>query len=142
MADVKCFAGGGGARTFTGFNSNNQTYAFEQYDQTQLRRTSTNSYELLWPDGSKQVFSSPDGSIGSVRNVYLTQILDSSSNAVTLTYDGELRLIAITDAIGQVTTLTYGVPETHFPGFDMPADPNKLTKVTDPFGRFATFDCA
>ena len=46
-----------------------------------------------------------------------------------LTYDESLRLVAITDAIGQVTTLSY----------ELPADPLKITKVTDPFGRFATF---
>jgi RHS repeat-associated protein len=146
MADVKYFAGGGGARTFTGFKSTNQTFASQAYDQSLLRRISTNRYELLWPDGSRQIFAQPDGSIGSMRNVYLTQVLDASSNAITLSYnttpEGVMHLIAITDAIGQVTTLTYGVPATHYPGFDMPADPNKLTKVTDPFGRFATFDYA
>ena len=41
---------------------------------------------------------------------------------------GTFRLIAIADAVGQVTTLAY----------DSSADPNLLTKVTDPFGRFAT----
>jgi RHS repeat-associated protein len=146
MADVKYFVGGGGARTFTGFNAANQTFEFQAFDQTLLKRTGTNSYELLWPDGSKQIFAQSDGSIGSTRNLYLTQLLDASSNAVTLTYTtnatGVMQLTAITDAIGQVTTLTYGIPATHYTNFDMPADPNKLTKVIDPFGRFATFDYA
>jgi YD repeat-containing protein len=35
--------------------------------------------------------------------------MDSQGNAVTLTYDANLRLVAVTDAIGQVTTLTYGL---------------------------------
>jgi len=59
-------------------------------------------------DGSKAVFSQSDGAIGTSRKVFLTQILDPFGNAVTLTYDGNLRIVAITDAIGQVTTLTYG----------------------------------
>src|SRR5262249_13835878 len=50
--------------------------------------------------------------------------------AVSLTYDANLRIVAITDAIGQATTLSY----------DHPTDIFKITKVTDPFGRFATFD--
>jgi hypothetical protein len=102
-ADVKYFAGGGGARTFTGFDVATQTFAFQGYDRTQLRRVSTNSYELLGPDGSKQVFGSPDGSIGSIRNVYLTQLLDASATpllSLMAPRRRALRLIAITDAIG------------------------------------------
>ena len=41
LANVAYYARGGGTRTFTGFNTNTQTYAFEQFDQTQLKRTST-----------------------------------------------------------------------------------------------------
>src|SRR5262249_3947425 len=44
------------------------------------------------------------------------------------TYDAQLRLVAVTDAVGQVTTLAY----------DLPQDPWKITKITDPFGRVAT----
>jgi RHS repeat-associated protein len=46
------------------------------------------------------------------------------------TYDGSHRLYAVTDAIGQVTTLHY----------DHPDDPLKITSVEDPFGRTARFD--
>ena len=45
-----------------------------------------------------------------------------------LTYDSSFRLVSITDAIGQVTTLDY-LDSGH---------PLAITKVTDPFGRFAT----
>jgi YD repeat-containing protein len=129
-ADVNYYIMGGGTRTFTGFNALSQTYAFQQYDQTLLIRTSTNSYEMLWPDGSKLVFSQPDASIGSSRKVFLSQVLDPADNAVTLTYDPNFRLVAITDAIGQVTTVAYGLTN----------DLYKITQVTDPFGRFATFE--
>jgi RHS repeat-associated protein len=57
-------------------------------------------------------------------------LVDPFGNTVSLTYDGNLRLAAITDAIGQVTTLTYG--DTN--------DTYKITRVTDPFGRFAAFE--
>src|SRR5262245_23081155 len=60
----------------------------------------------------------------------MTQWNDPAGNAVTFTYDSSLRLIAATDAIGQVTTLSY----------DLTSDPLKITRVTDPFGRLATFD--
>jgi len=80
-------------------------------------------------DGSKMVFSQSDGSAGTARKIFLKQVIDPHGNAVTLTYDASLRVVAIADAIGQVTTVTYAHP----------TDIYKITKVTDPFGRFATF---
>lgn len=148
MADVYYFDAGG-QRTFSGFNTNTQCFAYQQYDQTLLSRTATNpiSYTMTWPDGSRMIFAQSDGSIGATRRVFLTQIIDPQSNAVTLTYDGILRLASITDAIGQVTTITHGLPEsgagTAGPctGTNMvAADPFKITKVTDPFGRSAFFN--
>ena len=37
--------------------------------------------------------------------MFLTRIVDAQGNALTLTYDSSLRLVAVTDAMGQVTTL-------------------------------------
>ena len=133
LADVTCYRPSGGTRTFTGFNTTNQTFAFQQFDQTQLKRTGAASYELLSRDGSKLVFTNSDGSIGTSRKVFLTQVVDSSGNAVTLTYDANLRLVALTDAIGQVTTLTYLTSAPNDPDFYL------ISRVTDPFGRFASF---
>ncbi len=85
-------------------------------------------YERRFPDGSKEIFSQPDGSRVS-RRVFLTEIVDPAGSAVKLTYDSNMRVVAVTDALAQVTTLSY----------EMPGDPLKITKVTDPFGRSATF---
>lgn len=62
------------------------------------------------------------------RRIFLTEITDPQGHSVALTYDSSFRLVAITDAIGQVTTLDY----------QDSAHPLRVTKVTDPFGRFAT----
>ena len=144
LANVNLYVGGGGQRTFIGFNTNTQTYAFQQYDQTLLRRTGPASYELLSGNGSKLVFTQSDGGIGSARNIFLTQKIDAQGNANTFTYDTNFCLVAVTDAIGQVTTLTYGLDSVIIgTGPDeviVPADKYKLTKVTDPFGRSATFN--
>jgi RHS repeat-associated protein len=127
LADVKYYVGGGGARTFTGFNTNTQTFAPQQLDQTRLKRTSLDTYEMTFPDGSMKIFGlRPDGGV----EVLLTQVVDPAGNAVSLSYDDNLRLVALTDAIGQVTTISY----------ENPTNSNLITKVTDPFGRFATFD--
>ncbi|MBI3867394.1 MAG: hypothetical protein HY299_02600 [Verrucomicrobia bacterium] len=122
----KLIVGGGGGRVFSGFNTNTQTYAPNQYDQTLLKRLSANTYELIYPDGSKKLFGPLSGSLGFL----LSQVIDPAGNAVTLTYDGDLTLVALTDAIGQVTTISYDHPTNSF----------LITKVTDPFGRFATFE--
>lgn len=131
-ADAKYYIMGGGTRTFTAFNTNTQSFAYQQYDQTRLTRTGTNSYQMLARDGSKLIFSQSDGSAGTSRKIFLTQVVDPAGNALTLTYDANLRVAALTDAIGQVTTLSYelGGPDHMF----------LITRVTDPFGRFATFE--
>lgn len=129
LADVTYYIMGGGNRTFTGFDQSTQTYASQVLDQTKLIRTSANSYEMISRDGSRKIFGSSDGG-AATRRCFLTQILDPRGNAVTLTYNSSMRIVAITDAIGQVTTLEYGNT----------ADIFKITKVTDPFGRSATFD--
>lgn len=146
LADVTCYMDGGGVRTFTGFNTNTQSFDYQQYDQTLLTRLSTNNYQMLWPDGSKFVYAQPDGSIGTSRKVFLTQIVDPQGNVLLFTYDANLLLVAVIDAIGQVTTLTYGLPSATITNglevYEVAADPYKLTRVTDPFGRFATFEYA
>jgi RHS repeat-associated protein len=128
-ANVNHYVRGGGTRAFTGFNTNSQSYGFQQYEQTLLRRVAPANYEMTGRDGSKMVFSQSDGSIGTSRKIFLTQIVDPFGNTVTLNYDSSLRLTNITDAIGQATTLAYGNTN----------DLYKITQVTDPFGRFATF---
>jgi RHS repeat-associated protein len=128
QADVAYYMQGGGNRTFTGFDTTTQAFAYQVFDQTLLTRTSANTYEMLSPDGTLRVFGQSDGGV-TTRRIFLTQVIDPVGNAVTLTYDSDLRITAITDAIGQQTTLEYANPTDTF----------KITKVTDPFGRFATF---
>lgn len=130
LLDAKYYIMGGGTRTFTGFDNVTKTYAFQQFDQTKLTRTSPDTYEMLSSDGTRKVFSQSDGSIGSSRKILLTQLIDPSGNAVSLSYDANLRVVSITDAIGQATKISY----------DHLTDLFKITKVTDPFGRVATFD--
>ena len=85
-------------------------------------------YERRLPDGGRQVFSQSDGVVGTGRRVYLTDVIDSQGLTLHFTYDASLRIVAITDAAGLVTTLSY----------ELAADPLKITKVTDPYGRSAT----
>jgi RHS repeat-associated protein len=94
-----------------------------------LVRTSSNPirYELRWPDGRIDVFSQPNGSSVYPRKVFLTEKRDPQGNAITLSYDANLRITQLTDALGQATMLSY----------EDPNDIYKITQVTDPFGRAA-----
>jgi RHS repeat-associated protein len=96
-----------------------------------LVRTSTSPlvYERRLPDGGIERFAHSDGGQWGKRKIMLTEVIDPDGNTVALTYDTQLRLVAIADAIGQVTSFSY----------DHPTQPTRITRVTDPFGRFATF---
>jgi RHS repeat-associated protein len=128
QADVTYYMRGGGNRTFTGFDTTTQAFAYQVLDQTLLTRTSASTYEMLAPDGTLTVFGQSDGGV-TTRRIFLSQVVHPAGNAVILTYDADLRVTAITDAIGQQTTLAYGNT----------ADTFKITAVTDPFGRSAAF---
>ena len=125
------YAPGGGRETYTGFNATTQKYAMQPRSQAVLTRTSSAPirYERELSDGSIEVFSQPNGAVTNPRKVFLTELRDPQGNALRFTFDASFRVVAATDAIGQVTTLSY----EH-------ADPLKITKVTDPFGRTATFE--
>ena len=128
-ADVNYYTDGGGILPFTGFNSASQTYATQIKSQARLTRTSASSYEMLLPDGAKNVFSPARFRDGTFRRVFLTQVVDRYGNCVQISYDASFRVAALIDAIGQVTTFSY----------ENTNDLLKITKVTDPFGRLSAF---
>jgi RHS repeat-associated protein len=123
---------GAGAETFTGYDATTLSYSPHFMSRAVLKRVTDSpiKYERLLPDGSKEVFAQPDGALTAPRRVFMTEAWDPQGNHLGLTYDSSFRLVAITDAIGQVTTLSY----------DLTSDPLRITKVTDPFGRFASFE--
>jgi len=92
----------------------------------------TVSFVRQYPDGGQEVYGQSDNAT-TMRKYFLTAVSDPFGNTVNLTYDAAtLRLLSITDALGQRTTLTYGLA----------ADIYKITAVTDPFGRQAIFHYA
>lgn len=113
------------------YDSATGTFAMEPESGAVLVRVSTSPviYERRFPDGSKEVFSTSDGSTSYPRRIFLTRRIGPHGNAVSLTYDSQNRLTGITDAAGQTSTLYYE-DATH---------PLRVTKISDPFGRSATF---
>ncbi|MEZ5400772.1 MAG: RHS repeat-associated core domain-containing protein [Bryobacteraceae bacterium] len=93
--------------------------------------TDITGYERRMPDGSREIYGLAEplsSRTDTERRVYLTEVIDPAGNAVKLSYDAMYRITGITDAIGQVTRISYES-----------GDPFKVTKVTDPFGRSAAF---
>lgn len=69
--------------------------------------TSPITYRRQKADGSVEVYAQSDGSVGFPRRVFLSQVIDPRGNAATLTYDGQQRLVSITDIIGLTSSFTY-----------------------------------
>ena len=86
------------------------------------------TYERRFPDGSKEIYGIPDGAAAGQRRVFISEMVDPQGQSIEFTWDAQARLIAVTDAIGQVTELSY----------EHPTDSRRITSVTDPFGRVAT----
>ncbi|MHA6833717.1 discoidin domain-containing protein [Ralstonia pseudosolanacearum] len=126
-SSVMRYVAGGGVVFQSGYNASTGTFTAEAADASMLVRTSATSYERRLSDGSKEVYAQPDGATYAPRRVFLTQIVDRRGNAVTLSYDAQLRLTVVTDALGKRTTLSYGNTN----------NPLLVTQITDPFGRSA-----
>jgi RHS repeat-associated protein len=131
---VRRYVAGGGSIDYSlAYTYDSRTGAFspERQGQAVLVRIPAagpvTSYELRLPDGGKQVFSHPDGATTKPRRIFLTQMVDSAGNALTLNYDNQLRLTSITDAAGRNTLFSY----------NLAAQPLLVTRITDPFGRHA-----
>ena len=128
LPQMSVYVPNGGAEIYS-FDQGSQSFLPHPQSHATLVKTGSATYERRLPDGSKQIFARSDGAIWYPRRIFMTQVVDPAGNAVTIGYDASLRITTLTDALGLMTTLAYG----------QPGDALKITKVTDPFGRFATF---
>lgn len=119
---------GGGSERFT-YDKLSQAFPPDPQSHAILVKTGPATYERDMPDGSKFVYSINDGAASYPRRVFMTGIIDAAGNALAIGYDSLFRIIGVTDALGRTTTLSY----------ELSGDPFKVTKVTDPFGRFSAF---
>jgi len=130
--NVTLYSRGGGGETFTFSGTGALTSYPGPYSKAILTRTlnggmtAVTSFTLTHPDGSSEDYGLANS--GSTQ-FFMTAVSDPAGNMVTLTYDNNMRITAITDAIGQVSTLSYSYSGSS----------NAVTAITDPFGRSATF---
>jgi RHS repeat-associated protein len=128
-ANVVSYGPGGGQLAYSGYNSTNGSFSPQLLTQNTLTQNSDGSYTLLHPDGAQEMFTVSDGT-----HIFRKKYIDPQGNAITYGYDGNYRLVTVTDAINQTTVLSYeNSTDPTNPAF------YNITKVTDPFGRFAKF---
>jgi RHS repeat-associated protein len=132
-ANVSRYLPGGGAYYYAGYQSSTGQFAAQNNDGSilVLAAQSPATYQRQLPDGSLEIYAQSDGSATYPRNIFLSKVIDAQGNALTLSYDTQMRLVSLTDAVGRQTTFTYGSN-----------DPLLITEITDPFGRSAvlTYD--
>lgn len=132
-AQVDYYVPGGGTEVFS-LNTSSNAYGINSRIQAKLKPTSSTSYELTFPDGSRQVFGQPDGTVGGSRRIFLTQMIDPAGLTYLLNYDSSLRLATVVDTATLKTNLTFYYASGAFAG-----DTNVIRKVTDRYGRSAYF---
>lgn len=132
QANVEHFLPGGGSITHEAYDAGTSSYATDSLRSSRLVRVSDGSsgggvvYEYRKRDGSVEIYSADNGATSGERLIFLTQMIDRYGNALTFSYDVQMRLQTITDASNKVTTFFYEN-----------SDPLKVTRIEDPFGREA-----
>lgn len=152
-ADVQHYRPGGGSETLK-FESTvpGQTVTYKRQARSQavvVRFQATNGrpsrFERRFPDGSMEVYGYDiDPSHFVNHRWFLTQIKDPVGNTIQLNYNeapysnsgGSALLTSIVDARGQRTTFSY---PTITVGLQTIVVSSSVSRVTDPFGRFAEF---
>jgi RHS repeat-associated protein len=129
LPSTNLYRAGGGSEIFA-YDSGSQSFVPDPQSHAVLVKTGAATYERRLPDGSREIFALSDGATSYPRRIFMTKMVDPFGNALTVGYDASFRVTTITDALNQVTTLSY----------ELPGGPLKITKVTDPFGRFAKFE--
>ena len=126
-ASAKLFERGGGGEVYD--LSASTTSKLSPYTQAQLTEVKNSGGAVIGftrtlKDGSSEQFMQASGS-----QFFMTAVIDPQGNKATINYDTSNRINTIVDAMGKATTFSY----------ELASDPLKITKITDPFGRFAQF---
>lgn len=129
--NVTVMVRGGGSEVYNWSLKDNVTNVYSPDLSSQAVVAVVNStYERRLPDGSKEIFAQNDGT----GRYFMTQVVDPQGNSVAITYDSNFRITQILDALNQATTITYKSNTVGNAGY------YKIARVTDPFGRYASFD--
>ncbi|HEY9684985.1 MAG TPA: RHS repeat-associated core domain-containing protein [Oculatellaceae cyanobacterium] len=117
---------GGGAEVYV---QSGGVYSPDVLSQALLVNMGSGVYQRQLKDGSIQVYNQPDGS----GNIFMTEQIDPQGNSVLIQYDSNFRVTSITDAVNQVSTISYVSNVVGNSGF------YKVASISDPFGRSCSF---
>ncbi|BBO68606.1 hypothetical protein DSCA_25360 [Desulfosarcina alkanivorans] len=120
--EVAVVMGDGRIDLFTPDGSDGYTRPYGKYNR--LAKIDDNHFEVRTPMDLVFVFRIPDGS--GLTTPHLVERRNVRGLGLTMGYNTSGQLETITDAVGQVTSLTY--------------TDGKVIRVTDPFGRHADFE--
>lgn len=131
-ATVRVRGGGSEIYSYTQPDNVGSPYAPNLLSQAQLVVVNPGVYQRLLPDGSIEQFDQPDGT----GRIFMTRLYDPQGNFASIQYDSNFRVTSITDAIGQVSSVSYVSNTVGNSGF------YKIATITDPFSpapRSASF---
>jgi YD repeat-containing protein len=132
-SSVTQYGPGGGTLTYSNLNAQTGQYAPQYYTQNLLTKTGPYSYVLTFKNGGSYTFASPFTQ-GSSQYVFLTAMTDPQGNSITFTYDPYHRLLAVTDAAGGTSKLSYQQNDP-----TVPATYYLVQSITSPYGGTASF---
>jgi YD repeat-containing protein len=103
---VDLYRRGGGDELFS-FDKGQMQSKVSQLSQSTLTRIvdasgATARFERSLPDGSTEIFARAMGT-----KFFLTRAIDPQGHAIEIGYDDQLRIVSLTDALKQVTKLSY-----------------------------------
>jgi RHS repeat-associated protein len=117
---------GGGAEVYV---PSGGAYTPDVLSQALLVNTGSGVYQRQLKDGSIQVYNQPDGA----GNIFMTEEIDPQGNSLQIQYDANFRVTTITDAVNQVSTISYVSNTVGNSGF------YKVASISDPFSRTCSF---
>ena len=119
---ITIFMPDGEMDTYSPNGAGGYTAPFRVYNT--LTQIAANHFQLQFPDGTIYVYQIPAGTTS--QQPFLTEIDDAYGQKLVLGYDTNVRLTTVTDAQGDVFTLSHN-------------SSGLVTNVADPFGRNASF---
>lgn len=162
-ADVTVYLPDGGSEINTGYTSTGASqgsFTRHRLRDSQLVRIGAGQYERRYPDGSKLVYDLAIGTLGPARKVFLTRMVDTWGNALTVNYNTLMpgRIESITDAAGQSLYFFYeNAGDTYLVtkvadnvsfsaatrkaafAYELQAGKTRLVSITDPVGIVSAF---
>ena len=134
-SSLKVHPPGGGTENYR-FDAVKRRYGVHESSRTYVIPVSENSYERVFPNGSKEIYGRRLVSPAfPAPRLLLTALVDRAGNQVILSYDANGRIESVSDALGQKTLFSYEITtdSTRAAFF-------YVTKLTDPFGRSSRFE--